>query len=204
MKALKCLVSFAVLVCVLAGCAPAPEYSVIFDDRHNLQEGDRVIMNGVAIGQVRSVRLESPKVVACAIRLDRDYRGFLNKTAVFTYDSDPDRAGRMCLLCKNCDEMAPAAQPGDRFEGMGVIAYTVACLGNRADAVWMKTARTIFQDLVKTGGDFSEEARRKIETFARTNGPAFEKMLHDFNDLIQELDTDARETLDEIREKYRR
>lgn len=204
MKWTAAILWIGIVVCFLTGCSPAANYIVVMSDRHDLQKDDRVLMNGVEIGHVREVRLDSPDTVMCAIRLDADYRKFLNESTVFTYNEDPDQPGRMCLMCKNCDEMARAVHPGHRFEAMGFLGYSLACLGQQSDRVWMQTMRDSFQDLVEKGGDFSQETREKIETFARTNGPAFEKMLHDLNDLIRELDEDAQKTLEDIRKEYRR
>ena len=187
-----------VLVFMALGCAKPLEYSITMGNPNGLQSGDRVIMNDVAIGAVAAVELESPSEVVVKIHLDKQYSGFLKTSAVFTWEDDNDIADRRCLICKNCDEMSPVAEPGHIFKGSNLLAYTLACIGQNSNKVWMSFMRDLLEKSVESGEEFSQEALEKIETFARTNGDAFAKMMHEFNDLVEQLDEDARKSLEEL------
>jgi len=187
----------------ISGCTVSPEFQVVFDSRHHLQEGDKLYMNEVAIGEIEKISLVAPDKVTCLIKLGGEYADFINSSSVFTYESDPLNTDRQCLVCKNCDDMSPAMKQNQEFQGMGFIAYSLACLGQKADDVWMRYMRDTLEEMVGSGNNFKEESRKKIETFARTNGEAFEKALHDLNGLIKELGDNAQDTLAEIRKSAR-
>ncbi|MBN1296383.1 MCE family protein [bacterium] len=187
------------IVMMAFGCSRAPSLRVMFPSPHGLEAGDRVMMNDVAIGTIREVSLETPSRVVCSVDLERHAIRFINQSTVFTYGTDTAGNGGKCLICKNCDDMAPAIERGHSFTGMGFVAYSLACIGHQADAIWLDYMKEQIEEVVRSGGDFSRDAREKLEVFARSNAAAFNETMHELNHTIQELDDDAKRTLEDIR-----
>lgn len=193
-----CMVSL-VIICMTLGCVEKTVYTVTSGDRHGLQEGDHLYMNEVAIGSLIQVDLQSPGVVAAKVRLDKDYATFIKTSAIFTWADDPNLKDRSCLICKNCDEMAPVAEPSAVFEAKNFLSYTLACIGQTADKTWLKFMRDSLEKSAESGQKLSQDAKEKIETFARTNRKAFEEVLHDLNDVVEDLNQDTQDWLEEMR-----
>lgn len=191
----------AVFLCLMVttGCERGLDIQVVFEARHGIQPGAKVMMNDVPIGQVAEVTLRTSKESLLKVEIDDQYRDLLNSTTVFSYDADPADRNKNCLICKNCLENAAPVTPGQEFKGMGILKYAVVCLSSAMDGGIRQTLETEIRKTVESGEQFSAEALKVMQELAVTNREAFEQALKDAGNWIDQLDAEARRNLDEIR-----
>ena len=186
-------------VLVMAGCERGLGIQVAFEARHGIQPGAKVMMNDVQIGQVTDVTLRTSKESLLKVTIEDRYRELLNSSTVFTYSADPVDRNMNCLLCKNCLETAAPVTPGQEFKGMGILKYAVACLSTAMDGGLQQTLETEIRKAVESGEQFSADALKVMQELAISNREAFEQALKDAGAWVEQLDAEARRSLDEIR-----
>ncbi len=188
------------LMLLVSGCDGKPWIIVVFETRHGIQVGDRLLMNDIPIGQVTDVSLRTSRESALKVTLEDRYRTLINASTVFTFSADPVDQSKNCLICKNCDEVAAPVAPGQEYRGKGILRYAVACMSRQMDGGIRQTLETEIRKVVEAGEDFSAETLKMMEELAATNHEAFEKALKDAGVWVERLDEDARRTLEELRE----
>lgn len=75
-----------VLLLGLISCSDSEYYKVQFDNVDRLTEGDKVVLKGLEVGQVKDLKLDDEKKILATIRVGRNIK--LSKGSTFTIHSD--------------------------------------------------------------------------------------------------------------------
>lgn len=70
----------------LIGCSNAKEYQIKFDNVDWLQTGDKVVCNGLVVGEVKKLKIDDDKKVLALVTVDKDLK--LTKDSRFTIKSE--------------------------------------------------------------------------------------------------------------------
>ncbi|MCE5230500.1 MlaD family protein [bacterium] len=112
-----------VLMIVIAGRASALGYTIVFEDAKGLQRGDKVQLNGVDVGTVKSVTLVSsqPPRVEVVVRIDADQAEKIrsDSTAFISNVSLPNVSGQKVVEILNpTGGVAVTMKDGAEIRGM--------------------------------------------------------------------------------------
>ncbi len=201
------VVSFAVLVIaaiVLAHQVRSLSYTIVFKDARGLQPGDKVQLNGVDVGAVRSVDLVSsqPPVVEVQVRIAPNHAEKVraDSTAAIESVSIPNVSAQKTVAIYNPpDSTAPAMESGARVEGLDDILDLQVWklrhrLGGATEAI-REGADSVSQTLRQRGGPAIESMRLRSAEW-------LENLRESADEARQRLNSpEARELFSQIRER---
>jgi len=177
-----------------------------FNDAKNIQPGDPVILRGIAIGEIRSVKLEKGGKIVVAAWVKKKFLPYLTSpsTAIIVSQSLPNVSGRKYLEWKVLNESSTQPlPPGSVIEGSeGIISYK------------LKKARFTLKPIKEKLGDVYanvlEEVSKLKNSFSELkNDFEFQeivKQINEFYSTIKERGaekiTDSRERLKTFKERF--
>ena len=207
----RLIVALVALLAALGACACGNKdlpFIVTFKDAHNLKVGQKLLYNGVTIGEVTGVDLDESGTVKVAVKVPKEHKKRVYKEAKFKVESAGglvNMSGEKVLAVKDRDGPRTPIQPGDIIKGtdsiLDDITETIEQYARKAMKL-MGEARTTFNKLSKEFqeseegkalmeflGDVEKKVREGGKNFQKEHLPALKERLKKIKQNMEEKGT---------------